>query len=119
MSSPRSNAVEFTGGYISELLDAVSKRDKEWPRGSRPWGNWRYGSSARVLVHEQSGYEVDVENCTTSARVLDWIAQVAKKRWASAEDVGMLVYALNELLLLQETLCSMGHERGPKTPCIP
>lgn len=56
-------------------------------------------------------YDVDLERCNDSAQVLDWILQVSHKTWASPEDIGYLVYALDELaggLGLQEKVCPGG-----------
>jgi hypothetical protein len=53
-------------------------------------------------------YEVDLERCPTAAAVLDWIAQVEQKGWASPTVVGHLVAALCDLLDPQAHLCSWG-----------
>lgn len=58
-------------------------------------------------------YEVDLDECGTSAAVLDWIVQVAGKIWATDEVVAGLVRKLDEVLDLQATLCSGGVEQGP------
>lgn len=70
------------------------------------WGPWALNVSAFTL--ECNDYEVDLEQCTTSAEVLDWIAQVASKDWATDEVVAGLVRAINDLLAPQENLCSGG-----------
>ncbi|WP_345390935.1 hypothetical protein [Haloechinothrix salitolerans] len=62
--------------------------------------------SALTLGHDD--YYVDLERCTTSAEVLDWIAQVAEKPWANDEVLAGLVRALNDVLAPQEHLCSRG-----------
>lgn len=54
------------------------------------------------------GYEVDLEGCTDSVKVLDWIAQIASKQIHSDEDVGQFVRALDDLLRLQQQLCGQG-----------
>jgi hypothetical protein len=56
---------------------------------------------------------VDLERCTTAAEVLDWIAKVAKKQWASAGVLAGLVWSLDDVLHLQANLCGGGRERGP------
>lgn len=83
------------------------------------WGRWRYDQRRRVLdlydkkLHQ---YEVDLDTCTTSAAVLDWIMQIAGKTWADAELLGDLVAAFNDLLHPQSTLCGFGEEHGPIKP---
>ncbi len=77
--------------------------------------SWRFDVDGFCLVGPH-GYEVDLDRCTTSAEVLDWICQVAKKSWGSPEVVGELVQALDDILHPQETLCTDGRERGPVNP---
>jgi hypothetical protein len=40
--------------------------------------------------------------------VLDWVAQVHGKGWSTAQDIGDLVYALNDIFDLQRHLCGWG-----------
>lgn len=61
----------------------------------------------------QERYAVDLETCTTSAEVLDWIMQVAGKLWATDQVIASLVRALQYYLRPQQTLCSLGKEQGP------
>ena len=53
-------------------------------------------------------YYIELERCTSAAQILDWIAQVASKRWATPEIIGKLVIELNWLLHLQSNFCSCG-----------
>jgi hypothetical protein len=79
--------------------------------GRVSWGPWRYEPRIRTLTTTQPyPYEIDLDTCTDSAHVLDWIAQVAGKNW-KAEIVGDLAIALNELLRLQATMCGAGRNR--------
>lgn len=79
------------------------------------YGRWRYDPDRIVLVYVgdegREEYEVDPEECTTSAKTLDFIAQVSRKTWASREDVGNLVAALDDLLDIQSNLCSFGEDK--------
>ena len=82
------------------------------------WGSWHLDREIRVLWTEAGGYryEVDLDTCTSSARVLDWIMQIAGKVWGStaAEHyviVGGLVNALNAVLRPQGNLCSSGRSK--------
>jgi hypothetical protein len=76
------------------------------------YGPWHYDPDRLVLTHVAengaTGYELDPEECTSSAKTLDLIAQVASKTWGSAADVGHLVHALDDLLGLQANLCPCG-----------
>jgi hypothetical protein len=53
-------------------------------------------------------YEVDLEECSDSAEVLDWIVQVHEKTWATPPVFHALVEALDDLLDLQANYCSFG-----------
>ena len=80
------------------------------------WGNWTFDPGTLVLTHDETRYEVALDECTTSAKTLDWIMQVAGKTWVSEHDLGHLVRAINSLLRPQATLCSMGVDGGPIQP---
>jgi hypothetical protein len=67
-----------------------------------------------VLTHRDAPwYEVDLEEMTTSAQMLDWIFQIRRKTWCTSEDAGDLLQLLDRLLHPQSSLCSGGTERGP------
>lgn len=78
------------------------------------WGDWRYNPNSFTLTYLPHGYEVNLEECTDSAHVLDWIAQIASKTWGT-KAVGSFVLALNELLYLQHNVCGFGqnHQFDP------
>lgn len=46
--------------------------------------------------------------CLESAEVLDYLAQMAGKRWATPEVIAGLLIALDDVLNLQVHLCSFG-----------
>jgi hypothetical protein len=75
-----------------------------WPCGDG--GAWRLNPRYRVLTHPD--YEVDLDDCLTSAEVLDWIMQVAGKTWADDATLAGLVRALGDVLQPQARLCSWG-----------
>src|SRR5271170_2712748 len=69
--------------------EIISMRMSNYPALERPedgdcWGPWRYVESNLTLVYAPRDshwrYEVDLERCTTSAQVLDWIFQLRTKR---------------------------------------
>lgn len=78
----------------------------------RQWGPWRLDTQVWELLyidgHGRSRYPLDLERVTSSAAALDWIVQLAKKTWCSAEDVGDLVKALDDIFDMQASLCSFG-----------
>lgn len=102
----------LTWGDLEKL---AAERNAEILSGRARWGKWRLEIRSMLLVHED-GYDIPVDEMTTSAAVLDWIAQVAGKTLRyTAEDVGHLVRALDEILDLQASLCGMcASESGQK-----
>lgn len=84
------------------------------------FGPWNFKQSTRELTidKEEAGegqerYAIDLDRCTTSAEVLDWIIQVAGKSWATDCVLASLIRALQYYLHPQQTLCSGGNEQGP------
>jgi hypothetical protein len=79
------------------------------------WGPWALNHHNFTLEMfdrpDRFTYWIDLEQCTTSAEVLDWICQVAGKVWADDATLAGLVRALNDVLRPQGTLCSWGHSR--------
>ena len=86
-------------------------------RSGRRWGTWRFDAELLTLTHfGRYRYEIDLESCVDSAQVLDWVAQISRKTWATAKDVGGLVAALDALLDLQGRVCSGGFDRKSTNP---
>lgn len=97
------------------MLTRASDIDTAAPGTRRPeWGPWEIDRVARVLWTTEPGYryEVDLEDCTTSTRVTDWICQVADKQWQDRDRIiAGLVTALVDILDPQERLCPFGQPR--------
>ena len=77
--------------------------------GEAQWGGWR--RRGRALIYGRDDYQIDLTTCTSSAEVLDWIAQVAQKNWATSSCLAGLVRALDDTLDLQSTLCGCGQDK--------
>ena len=75
-------------------------------RTKTQWGSWRFEKSNWTLRHPK--YEIDLARMDTTGDMLDWIFQVSMKSWATREDVGYLIEALNDIFNPQSTLCSGG-----------
>jgi hypothetical protein len=78
----------------------------------RDYGPWYLDEETYVLWTVAGGYryEVDLEDCLTAARVLDWICQINGKGWGvtrAAHDliVAGLIEAISDLLYPQGRLC--------------
>jgi hypothetical protein len=96
---------------LGDLFQSASEIPPGAQRGD--WGPWRLDPAVLVLYLEpHHAYEVDLERCTTSAEVLDWVCQVAAKTWADDATLAGLVRALDDVLAPQAHLCSSGQ---PKT----
>lgn len=75
---------------------------------------WVYNEETHTLdCKESPEYYVSLDECTTSAQVLDWIMQVTSKTWATDKILADLLRALVDLIHPQATLCSGGEELGP------
>ena len=57
-------------------------------------------------------YDVDLEQCETSAQVLDWIFQIHRKAWSTPGLIHALLCAIQQEIKPQANLCSFGIERG-------
>src|SRR6266487_1772983 len=94
---------------MTELTEFLAEPDEP-----SDWGPWRLKTSTRELsvrVGKQHSYEVDLDDCTTSAQVLDWMMQVAGKSWADDATIAGLVRALDDVLRPQANLCSGGRSK--------
>lgn len=70
---------------------------------------WKYRKSNHTLdLTIWPRYQIDLDRCKTSAQVLDWIIQVAKKTWTTQEVIADLVLMLDRCLDLQANICSWG-----------
>jgi len=76
------------------------------------WGNWvlRRRNWTLVYITHQGHelYEIDLEQMTTAAQMLDWIFQACRKLWATPEYQADLIRALSDIFTPQATLCSGG-----------
>ena len=86
------------------------------------WGRWQLDQAlARRghlrLTHERSGYAVTIDPDT------DWVALVAGEEWASAGDIGELIYAMRDLEyarwlgVLPDVTTTNGEYDGPTSCC--
>lgn len=60
----------------------------------------------RELEHRTMHYFVDLDRCSSSAAVLDWLFQVFKKRWCTQKTLRDLMVQLQARIDPQATLCS-------------
>ncbi len=73
-----------------------------------------------LTLHGPYDYEIDVEDWTDSAQVLDWIFQIERKPWCSAEMLHQFVHAIQEICHIrfdegaQGVFCPFGQNRKVK-----
>jgi len=70
-----------------------------------------YDAKTLVLTNVEHDYDIDLEDCCTSAKTLDWTSQLCGKTWMTPEDIGYLVQALDDLLGPQANLCSFDADK--------
>jgi hypothetical protein len=104
---------EDCGGWrVLSAKDLVSVEIPP-PRHGDRWGPWVYQARSRALIHEDVGYPIELDDCTSCAALLDVVFHVSLKAWMSREAIGHLVQALQDLLEPMANLCSCGIDHGP------
>lgn len=102
--------------FLKEAKESRKAFVKKALEGKAKWGAWRYNPNNLTLeidsevcgYPEGDFYYVDLEECNTSAEVLDWLCQILGKEWGS-EHVGNLLAAIDDLADgLQDVMCSFG-----------
>ena len=86
--------------------------------GHRPirLGAWVYDPNTLVLRHQRTDYEVDLEQATTAAQLLDWILQMARRPWMGVQEMLVLLQAVADakgIGSLQGALCPYGQNMPP------
>jgi hypothetical protein len=77
------------------------------PEYGDTWGIWEYKQNGTLTCDI---YEVDLDRMESSAAVLDWIIQVSHKSWVTEDDLADLIYAIDDILGLQQNYCGFGKE---------
>ena len=95
----------------SELTEHERSR-----RSRRRWRSWRFDLDALVLVFEpddpfNAEYVIDLTRLNHCAPMLDAMAQVRAKAWATPAIVGLLFGALDDLFRFQSRLCGSGRDK--------
>lgn len=73
----------------------------------KQFGPWEYDSELMILEYTEYGYQIDLEEITTSAEMLDWIFQIWNKDWGKMA-MPQLLTAFDYLFDPQANLCSWG-----------
>lgn len=90
--------------------EAIEREEREFDAACP----WKVNPETLVLYIDQEGdrsyYELDLERFTSSAAVLDSIAQVSGKPWLDDAAIGALVRKLDRIFNLQGSFCSGGRD---------
>ncbi|MBF0098381.1 MAG: hypothetical protein HQM05_13700 [Magnetococcales bacterium] len=86
--------------------------------GNRPirHGGWVFDPDILVLRHQHTGYEVDLEQTTTAAQLLDWILQMAHRPEMAVQEMLVLLHAVADakgIGSLQGAFCPYGQNMPP------
>ena len=94
-------ALLSVGEFIRSADEEHSKRV-----ATLRWGDWVYDKELMTLTNLKHDYEIDLEEVSDSAAILDWIFQVFNKEWNDPIAVYHLLEALEDLLNPQSNYCS-------------
>jgi hypothetical protein len=73
------------------------------------WGKWKLDRDRRAIYYDgPHDYWFSLGQMNNSAEVLDWIVELHEKSWATPEDIGNLVAALDDIFDLQNNMCGCG-----------
>jgi len=72
---------------------------------------WVYDRRSRMVIYKESGYDVPMWNCNTSAQILDWIIQLSQKEWEAPDALLGFIRMVNYLIDIQAHLCPGGESK--------
>jgi len=98
----------------AEALSADAKFTPSWR--DRTFQNWTVNLDNLTLYCPRYGYDIDLEKCTDSAQILDWIFHLLNKAWVTEESMIELLLLIKSILDPQGNFCSLGVEQGPLPP---
>jgi len=81
------------------------------------WGSWKLGAQNALFCYEPEGkYEnpvfwIDLEKLSSSATVLNHVFEVVNKKWANAEVLANLLWALEDIFNPQRNICTGGTDQ--------
>ena len=75
------------------------------------WGKWKLDRARRAIYYDgPQDYWFSLAQMNNSTEVLDWIVHLHEEKWATPEDIGNLVAALDDIFDLQNNICGCGIE---------
>ncbi|MGC3023341.1 hypothetical protein [Brevibacterium sp. FAM 24630] len=79
---------------------------------NKTWGNWELRVEIMCIEHSVNGYQISLDECLTSAQVLDWVFQMRAKTWVTSEEMANLLDAFDDVFEPQSRLCSVGRNKS-------
>ena len=100
---------ELDHGGLHSIIEVLDRfLNKPLPE---QWGNWKLDRDRRAIFYDgPHDYWFSLAQMNNSAEVLDWIVELHEKSWATPEDIGNLVAALDDIFDLQNNICGCGVE---------
>ena len=74
------------------LSELIAERDPIYDQ----WGEWTFDPE-RLVLHDEYGYEIDLETIKDNAELVDWVFHVAGKQM-TPEKLGYFIIALRDIL---------------------
>jgi hypothetical protein len=94
------------GTSLQDALDQLENHVS--PRHGDYWGRWKLNGAGDRWSLDIQHYYILLDEIHTNAEMNDWIFQLAGKTWVTAEDLGNLVLAFEDIFEPQANLCGMG-----------
>ena len=79
---------------------------------NKTWGNWELRVEIMCIEHSVNWYQISLDECLTSAQVLDWVFQMRAKTWVTSEEMANLLDAFDDVFEPQSRLCSVGRNKS-------
>ncbi len=93
------------GTSLQDALDQLENHVS--PRHGDYWGRWKLNGAGDRWSLDIQHYYILLDEIHTNAEMNDWIFQLAGKTWVTAEDLGNLVLAFEDIFEPQANLCGM------------
>jgi hypothetical protein len=77
------------------------------------WGNWTLKPDTYELDYKADdgpGYDVPLDEITSSAAALDWVYQMHTKTWMTPRGIHDMLTAIDDVIGGQGNLCSGGSD---------
>ena len=91
---------------MENVFGFIERIDEEEKKKGNRWGEWIFDRDLMTLTNVKHDYEIDLEEISNSAQILDWLYQVFNKGWGNPLAIYHLLEAFEDLLSPQSNYCS-------------